>query len=118
MNLQKEIRKMAKSSYWQGIYKASKDTNGIQLFNNKTDLSGLQYLFLYWLKAYNILYEELMTKESEYLTEDAIKDDIRCDAYLYYRQRQFEKRMYQARNPKNKKGNRYKIYQKPQEGEK
>ena len=54
MNLESAIRKLAKSVYWQSAYKASKE-NGIKLFDNDTNLSGLQIIFLYWLSLYDFL---------------------------------------------------------------
>ena len=79
------IRKLARSSYWQNIYNASKEIGSINLFENGTNHSGLQSLFLYWIKVYDLLYTELSQKEWKYLDEKVIEDDIRCDAFLYWR---------------------------------
>jgi len=79
------IRKLARSTYYQNIYSAAKDVGSIQLFDNQNNYSGLQSLFLYWLKVYDLLYGELSQKEWKYLSEDVINDDCRCDAFLYWR---------------------------------
>jgi hypothetical protein len=79
------IRKLARSSYWQNVYSSAKDVGSIQLFENQNNYSGLQSLFLYWLKVYDLLYTELSSKEWKYLDEDVINDDCRCDAFLYWR---------------------------------
>jgi hypothetical protein len=79
------VRKLARSDYWQSIYSSAKDVGSIQLFENKNNYSGLQSLFLYWLKIYDLLYTELSQKEFKYLDEEVINDDYRCDAFLYYR---------------------------------
>jgi len=79
------IRKLARSSYYQNIYNASKEISGVQLFDNKNNHSGLQSLFLYWIKVYDLLYTELSQREWKYLDEKVIEDDIRCDAFLYWR---------------------------------
>jgi len=79
------IRKLARSPYWQNIYNASKEIGSINLFENGTNHSGLQSLFLYWVKVYDLLYTELSQKEWKYLDEKVIEDDIRCDAFLYWR---------------------------------
>ena len=63
MNYHAQIRKLARSKYWQELYNASKDLNNISLFNNTTNFSGLQVEFLYWLRVYNMLYT-VMTKEN------------------------------------------------------
>ena len=79
------IRKLARSAYYQNIYSASKDVGTVQLFDNQNNYSGLQSLFLYWLKVYDLLYTELSQKEWKYLSEEVINDDCRCDAFLYWR---------------------------------
>lgn len=84
-NIEKKIRKLARSSYWQSIWNASKQSASVQLFENKTNLSYLQSRFLYWLDTYAFLYEELSTHADDKLTEGVIENDFRCDAYLTYK---------------------------------
>ena len=83
-----QIRKLARSSFWQNIYSASKDVGSIKLFDNDGNYSGLQAIFLYWLKVYDLLFSELAQKEWRYLTEDVILDNDRTDAFLYWRSQQ------------------------------
>lgn len=90
MNTDNELRKLAKSSYWQSLYKASKTNNGINLFQNTSNFSGLQMRLWYWLNVYDILYDELMQLEDDLLTEKVILDNDRCDAYLVYRNKKNE----------------------------
>ena len=90
MQIEKNVRKLAQSSHWQSLYRSSKEIGGIYLFNNQTNFSGIQASFLYWLRVYSLLYTELSDMESPYLTEKVIKDDMRTDAYLYYRNRKQE----------------------------
>jgi hypothetical protein len=85
MDIEKQIRFLARSSYWQNIYRSAKDIGSIQLFENKTNFSGLQSLFLFWLNIYDSLYADLAQKEWKYLDEKVINSDIRCDAFLYWR---------------------------------
>lgn len=82
--LAENIRKLAKSHKYQVLFNRAKDISGIQLFNNKTEFSYIQILFLHWLNIYNTLFMDLLRKE-EYITEDVINDPIRVDAYLIYR---------------------------------
>ena len=77
MTLTKYIRKLARSSYWQNIYRASKKCANISLFINNSEHSDLQSTFLYWLKIYDMLYIELSKKEWTFLTEEVIKNDYR-----------------------------------------
>ena len=98
MNYDGEIRKLAKSDYWQTIFNSSKKTAGIFLFDNRSAFSGLQTSFLQWLEIYNTLYIELAQKESLYLTKDVIADDERCNAYLYYRKQKLEQEWFNHQN--------------------
>jgi len=87
--LEHSIRNLAKSAYWQSLYKASKE-NGIQLFNNNVNLSGLQIIHLYWCEIYSYLYDLISKKEYPFLDEEYLENDCRVDAFLYYRKRQNE----------------------------
>lgn len=91
MKLEAQIRKMARSAYWQEIYHSSKNCSGIYLFENQTNFSGLQHLFMYWLRCYTMLYEELARLEWENLDEKVIENNFRCDCFLYWRSKQIEK---------------------------
>ena len=66
------IRQLARSNYWQNIFTTSKDVGSIHLFDNQNNYSGLQSLFLYWLKVYDLLYTELSQKEWKYLDEQVL----------------------------------------------
>lgn len=85
MEIESQIRKLARSIYWQNIYRSAKEIGSIQLFENQTNFSGLQSLFLFWLSIYETLYSELGHKEYKYLDEKVVENDIRCDAFLYWR---------------------------------
>lgn len=105
MKLETQIRELARSPYWQEIYNASKNGSNIQLFENVNNFSGIQYLFLYWLRVYSMLYDELHSMEWNNLDEAVIKDEIRTDAFLYYRRKQQEKEIKKAKK-KNRKSDR------------
>jgi hypothetical protein len=79
------IRKLARAQYFQNIYQAFKESGSINLFDNINNYSGLQSLFLYWLRVYDLLYSEMAQKEWKYLSEDVVEDDVRCDAFLHWR---------------------------------
>ena len=107
MFIESQIRTLARTLYWQKLYNQSKNGSGIYLFENNTKFSGIQTLFLYWLEVYHILYKELAEMEWENLDEKVLKDDIRTDAFLYWRNKQQEKELFQIRKEerlsKNKK---------------
>lgn len=84
MDIEKMIRKLARSVFYQNLYRSAKELN-ISIFENQSNLSGLQSHFLFWLNIYHVLYNEFGQKEWKYLDEKVIEDDIRCDAFLYWR---------------------------------
>lgn len=91
MSIESKIRQLARSNYWQTIYNQSKDCSGIYIFENTNNFSGLQQSFLSWLSVYKMLYEELGKHENDkYLTESVINDDLRCDAYLFWRSKKID----------------------------
>ena len=90
VNIDKSLRKLARSSYWQNLYRASQKCSNISLFSNFSDYSGIQVKFLYWLQTYQMLYDELSTFEDERLTENVIENDFRADAYLIHRNKKHE----------------------------
>lgn len=90
MNIESQIRKLARSSYWQNLYRTSKEVSSIHLFENTSNLSGVQNLFIFWLNIYGVLYSEMSQKEWKYLDESVINNDTRCDAFLYWRNLQRE----------------------------
>lgn len=87
--IESKLRQLARSPYHQSLYRASKE-NGIQLFENNKNLSGLQVVFLYWLELYSFLYDLMTKNEYLFLTDEYIENDIRVDAFLYFRKRQNE----------------------------
>lgn len=118
MRLDTYIRKLARSQYWQSIYRASKENSGINIFENRNNFSSIQYIFLYWLRVYNIIYDDLYSKDYPYLDEKVINDDMRCDAYLYHKQSKQEEelreRKLESRKNRKKKGkSSFKIYKGP-----
>jgi len=88
------LQTLARSNTAQTIYRHTKEIGSLRLFNNDTDLSHLQILYLYYLSLYESLYNDLSMQE-EYLTQEVIDDSVRVEAYLLY------KRV----NRKNKKQN-------------
>lgn len=121
MNIEANIRKLARSSYYQNIYNASKECYGINLFENNKNFSGLQSLFLYWLKVYDFLFTLLMQKEYDCLQEWVIEDDVRCDAFLLFHRIEQNKKITQMNKESqklNKKGSdkyeKFPIYRGPQ----
>ncbi len=93
MLLEAHVRKLARSNYWQEIYNSSKTCSGIYLFENQVNFSGIQYLFLYWLRVYAMIYSELAKLEWENLDEEVIENNDRLDAFMYWRSKHIEKQI-------------------------
>lgn len=110
MRLEAHIRYLARNSYWQEIYHASKNCSGIHLFNNQTNFSGLQSLFLYWIRVYAMLYQELIQLDWDNLDEQVIKDNDRCDAFLYWRSKQIEKDVRKMKREQKKSNKKRKTF--------
>jgi hypothetical protein len=85
MEIEQQIRRLARSSHYQSLYRSAKDIGTLQLFENQSNFSGLQSLFLFWLSVYESLFTDLAQKEWRYLDEDVINNDVRCDAFIYWR---------------------------------
>jgi hypothetical protein len=77
------IRKLARSDYFQNLYSHSKEL-GFQFFQNNHTLTKIQIIFLSWVSCYNSLYQDLAMGE-DFISDKVIEDDIRTDAYLYWR---------------------------------
>ena len=84
MEIEEKLRLLARSPYYQSLWRASKET-GISLFENDKNFSGLQIQFIYWLEIYEMLYSKLAQHEDKYLTEKVIESIFRTDCYLIYR---------------------------------
>jgi len=86
--MEKYLRKLAKSNKFQCIFRQAKDYH-FKIFDNNQDLSKIQMVFLHWLQTYQNLYHDLIIGE-EFLTEEVIADDLRTEAYLFYKERKLK----------------------------
>ena len=92
----KLLKKLTRSNKWQFLYNRAKELGTLRLFKNDTDLTKIQIWMLYFLEMYSSLYSDLSMNE-DYISEEVIEDDLRCEAYLLYRR------------TKNKKENKRKF---------
>ena len=91
MNL-KKFKKLARSDRWQFLYNKAKELNNLKLFKNDINFAKHQIQFLYYLNLYDTLYQDLASKEN-YITKEIIKDDLRCEAYLLYKNSEKTKKL-------------------------
>ena len=88
--LEDPIRTLARSYSWQAIYHRCKDLPGqIELFENKKDFSHIQLTFLYYIEQIAGLYYDIAIRE-KLIIEEVINDEIRTNAYLFYKNKHKE----------------------------
>jgi len=78
------LRKLARDRNWQILYNRAKEIGTVRLFNNDCDFTCLQLNFLSWLEIYSALEQDIALKK-ENIDMTVLEDDIRTDAYLYWR---------------------------------
>lgn len=93
------IRKLARSHDCQFLYVRAKELK-LKIFNNDSNLTKAQLIFLQWLHIYSSLYECIMRKE-KYINEEVIEDDLRCDSYLLWRRKNKDKKDKPIQTKKN-----------------
>ena len=81
INLNNLIRKLAKCNYYQTIYSQEKNL-GIRLFDNESNLTYAQVVFLNYLSFYSALYFDYSAGEVD---DRVFESQIREDAYMYFR---------------------------------
>ena len=94
------IRKLARSVKYQNAYNNA-EKFGLNIFENKSNISDVQNYFLYWCAVYNSLYED-MAMDEDYINEEVIKNDLRTDAYLVYKKRTRNKKKNKDTNNEDK----------------
>jgi hypothetical protein len=91
--IEEPLRILARSYYWQSLYHRAKDLpNAVELFENKKDFSLIQLLFLQYLEQISGLYHDLAMGE-KLLCEDSINDEIRANAYLFWKTKNRDKQI-------------------------
>jgi hypothetical protein len=77
----KNIRKLAKSDYYQMLYSQAKELH-FKLFKNDFDFSHLQLTFLNYLLFYHNIYTDIAVKDVD---EVVMENEIYEDAWMYYK---------------------------------
>ena len=79
--IEKIVRELAKSHYWQTVYNNAKEL-GLKLFKNDTDFTSLQIMFLNYLNFYGVINMDIALNE---VSDKVLDNFIYEDAYMYYR---------------------------------
>ena len=75
------IRKLSKTDRWQTLFSYAKELN-IKLFENDTNLTPIQIIFLKYLSFYNSIYTDIAMGD---IDEIVLENEIYEDAYIMYR---------------------------------
>jgi hypothetical protein len=81
-NIYDSLRLLAKSSEFQNLFYATKEINGLQLFENVSNLSRLQLIFLNYLYIYDSIQRDIITHN---ISKEIYKSSLREDCYLLWR---------------------------------
>ncbi len=82
MNVQSNIRKLARSTYYQNLYSIGKELPYLRIFKNTDDFSVIQMMFLRYLNYY---YSILMDIELGEVDEIVLDNEIYSDSYIMYK---------------------------------
>lgn len=92
------IRKLAKSNKYQGIYSLAKEMK-LKIFENETDFTDIQLIFLRYLNYYSSLNMDITLNEVD---EIVLSNNIYEDSYMLYRSsKEYKKKKETAVNSKN-----------------
>lgn len=83
MDLNSTIRQLAKTNKYQTLYSHVKE-GGLQLFENTSNYTDTQVMFLNYLSFYYILYSDIAM---DYVDEIVLNDLVYEDAYFYYKKK-------------------------------
>lgn len=81
------IRTLAKSDKYQAIYNAKEA--GLRLFENSTDISYAQQMFLAFVGMYSSLHTDIFLGD---VTDRVLENTIYEDSYLLYRSKEHQKK--------------------------
>jgi len=85
----KRVRQLSKTSYWQTVYGSTKEL-GFQLFNNQTNFSELQILFLNYMGFYSVINMDIAMGD---VTDIVLDNEIYEDAYMHYKNKSDKKKI-------------------------
>ncbi len=92
--IEKYIRTLCKSNYYQTLYSQDKNI-GIKLFRNNSDYTPIQILFLNYLGYYGSLYFDFSLGDVD---EKVFENIIYEDAWSYYKRKKKDKKKIEGKN--------------------
>lgn len=104
MNIIKALHNLAKETGTQNIFQASKEINGIYLFENKVNFTKIQNIFLELLYTYESLKKDIIIEK---ISNKVLEDEIYMEAYLKWKRS--DKRNRQKEEKKQQKSGNLKL---------
>ena len=89
------LRDLAKEDYYQSLYSSAKDL-GLQLFENRTDLTRIQLWFISFMSIYSVINMDIALGE---VSERVLENTIYEDAYLMYKKKTGAKKVNKSKEP-------------------
>jgi hypothetical protein len=83
------LRKLAKTIRYQNIFIATKEQNGIHLFKNVCEFTGIQETFLSLLYVYDLINRDIAVDN---ISKKTIENDLYADAYMMWRNKSKNKK--------------------------
>lgn len=87
-NIFTKLRVLAKSTRGQNLFVASKEVNGIHLFQNLVNFSKLQEVYLSYLYMYNTINRDIILEK---ISKHIFDNEIYEDAYMLWKQKKSKK---------------------------
>lgn len=100
MNVYSDLKKLAKSIRMQNLFSASKELHCISLFNNISDFSRIQEIFLSYLYRYNNIHHDIVVDK---ISKHVIDCEIYEDAYILWKSKSESKSEKKEDNLKQQK---------------
>jgi hypothetical protein len=81
------IRDLANSNKYQSLLNARSEICEVRLFNNNSNFSRIQLMFINWLQFYKFLRSEVVSDE---VSDVILKDEIYSDSYYLWRSKKYK----------------------------
>ena len=90
MDIYGNIRKLAKSIKSQNLFQAVKEINGLRLFDNESNLSKIQQVYISYLYFYDTINRDIVIDK---ISKRVFESELYEDSYmLYKKEKGFDKK--------------------------
>ena len=82
LKIYENIKTIARTEYWQGLYAHTKELGNLSLFKNNSELTSLQLQLLNEIAFYSSICTDVSIGD---VSDLVLSDSIYCDAWFYYK---------------------------------